>query len=76
MRQDVTGQRRRRWTPNPTDTNDDGRINLLDAIPFVGRLNTYMGQPNYWSRLDLNVDGLVNTLDLTQMAKHWNTFCN
>jgi hypothetical protein len=62
--------------PNPTDTNDDGRFNSLDALGYVGHLNTVIGQSAYDERLDANVNGVINTLDLVPLALKFNTTCS
>lgn len=54
--------------PNaPWDTNNDGRVNILD-LTFVA---SYFGQENTPPAADVNSDGKVNILDLTLVASHF-----
>lgn len=62
--------------PNPIDTNDDRRLNTVDAIAYFGHLNSILGDWEYDARLDLNVNGVVSTLDMIPLAVGLNTTCS
>lgn len=61
--------------PNPSDTNDDGTFNTLDTVSYLGHLNSLIGSAAYEERLDVNANGVVNTLDLIPLALRFNTTC-
>jgi len=45
------------------DVNDDGKVNILDAIKLVSGFGSRPGEFNWDPRRDLNQDGVVNILD-------------
>jgi hypothetical protein len=42
---------------------------------FVPSLNTFFGEPGYVARLDLNIDGTINVLDLFELVPLLATQC-
>lgn len=54
-----------RW---PVDTNDDQFVNTFDLLPYIG-------SPPYEKRLDLNMDGSLNSDDFAEFSPFLNEPC-
>jgi hypothetical protein len=59
----------------PVDTDDNQLANTLDLVPWVYALNHNDPEPEYSTRLDLNGDSRINTLDLVGYAILLNKSC-
>ena len=59
----------------PLDLNDDQMATIADIAQFIPSMNSAFPSVNYDVRFDLNMDGKVSTLDLSQYALHLNEHC-
>lgn len=59
----------------PPDLNDDNLVTVFDASFFSSSLNSRAGDSSFSSRLDLNGDGRINTLDVAFIGKQLNAAC-
>jgi uncharacterized repeat protein (TIGR01451 family) len=60
------------WTVEVTilgDVNDDGTVNILDAIKIARAFGATPGSSNWNPNADINGDGVVNILDAIALAK-------
>jgi len=53
------------------DINQDGKVNILDAILLAGAFGSKPGEPNWDLRCDLNKDDKVNILDAIILAANF-----
>ena len=53
------------------DLNQDGIVNVLDAIQTATAFGSYPGHPNWNEQADINRDGVVNILDVIVLANNF-----
>jgi hypothetical protein len=53
------------------DTNQDGRINILDFARLASSYGASVGQAGYEASADLNSDGFINILDFALLASNY-----
>lgn len=53
------------------DTNQDGRINILDFARLASSYGAAVGQAGYEASADLNGDGVINILDFALLASNY-----
>ena len=54
------------------DINQDGRVNVLDAILLSNAFNSRPGDAKWNPNADLNKDNSVNVLDAILLSAHYN----
>ena len=50
--------------PHFGDLNNDGAVDVFDAIQAASAFGSSPGQPNWKSQADLNADGIIDIFDL------------
>jgi hypothetical protein len=53
------------------DLNQDGIVNILDAIQAASAFGSYPGDPRWNEQADINRDGVVNILDVIILANNF-----
>jgi parallel beta-helix repeat protein len=53
------------------DLNQDGIVNILDAIQAASVFGLYAGDPGWNEQVDINRDGVVNILDIIIIANNF-----
>jgi hypothetical protein len=56
------------------DVNDDGTVDINDAIDGVNAFGSSPGYPNWNLAADVNNDGVVNILDLIVLASNFGKY--
>jgi hypothetical protein len=51
--------------------NQDGIVNILDAIQAASAFGSYPGHPKWNEQADINRDGVVNILDVIILANNF-----
>jgi parallel beta-helix repeat protein len=57
--------------PTPGDLNQDGRVDLLDAIAVAEVFGLQSGDPRWDAEADLNQDGVIDVLDVIIVANNF-----
>lgn len=52
------------------DVNGDGLVDILDAVMVARAYGSIQGNTNYDARADLNLDGTINTQDISIVTNH------
>ena len=56
----------------PGDINDDGIVDIYDAIQLAGAYGSTSLSPNWNANADINSDGFVDLYDAIILAGHYN----
>jgi hypothetical protein len=56
---------------NIGDLNQDGTVDIYDAILFVAAFGSYPGHPNWNARADLNQDNRIDIFDIVILASNF-----
>jgi len=61
------------WLPKKVegDINNDGIVDIFDAILLANAYNSYQGSLHWDRRADLNTDGAVDVYDAISLAAHY-----
>ena len=59
------------YVPVLGDLNQDGIVNILDAIQAASAFGSYPGHPKWNEQADINRDGVVNILDVIILANNF-----
>jgi hypothetical protein len=59
------------YVPVLGDLNQDGIVNILDAVQATSAFGSYPGNPKWNEQADLNKDSIVNILDVIILANNF-----
>jgi parallel beta-helix repeat protein len=59
------------YVPVLGDLNQDGIVNILDAIQSASAFGSHAGHPRWNEQADINRDGIVNILDVIILANNF-----
>jgi hypothetical protein len=59
------------YVPVLGDLNQDGIVNVLDAIQAASAFGSHAGDPGWNEQADINRDGVVNILDVIVLANNF-----
>jgi hypothetical protein len=59
------------YVPVLGDLNQDGIVNILDAIQAASAFGSHAGHPKWNEQADINRDGVVNILDVIILANNF-----
>jgi hypothetical protein len=53
------------------DVNEDGEVNILDAVKISLAWGSELGDDRWNGRADLNHDNVIDILDGARISLHW-----
>jgi parallel beta-helix repeat protein len=59
------------YVSNPGDLNQDGTVDISDAILVAASFGSYPGHPNWNSQADLNHDNVIDIFDIIILANNF-----
>jgi hypothetical protein len=64
------------YTPIPGDINDDGTVDIYDAILLSSAFNSQSGSKNWNANADINGDGIVDIYDAIILSNYFGQTAN